>query len=144
MKSIHIRLIFFSLIILWCIGFSSAIFLGAGNSLVSNLFLKSLYSPVCHNLAEKSFFNLLVCSRCTGIYVGALLFSGISLLIKRLKPGFFIPALLFMLLDILLVNLNFYNYFRLISFSTGVLFGFTLFPYILSAIENSLSANETK
>jgi hypothetical protein len=43
-----------------------------------------------------------------------------------------------MLLDVILVNIGIYEYNKSISAFTGLLFGSTVFVYILSAIENLL------
>ncbi len=44
-----------------------------------------------------------------------------------------------MLIDVLGVLFNFYNYSLILALFTGVLFGSTAFIYILSVIENSFS-----
>lgn len=148
MNRIILRVIIFFLLLLWCVGFANPVFLDNGHSQLLHLVLSPFYSPVCHQHLEKTITsssgNFLVCSRCAGIYLGALIPAFIYLFIKEVKLFFLIPAVLIMLADIFLVNAGVYSYSKTVAISTGLFLGFTVFPYILSAIEKSLSENETK
>jgi uncharacterized membrane protein len=148
MKSRTLRIFLALLLLLWCTGFALPILVNEGFAAVSGLVLSGLYSPVCHQAAEKSFsaggLNFLVCARCTGIYTGALIISIIVLFVRPVKVKYLIPAALLMGADVLSVNAGLYNYSKIIAFSTGLLLGLSLFPYILSALEKSLSVNEIK
>jgi uncharacterized membrane protein len=108
-------------------------------------FQKQVFSPVCHQNHAKSFIcndlPLLVCARCTGIYAGVL-FSAFILIVYYKQFIFKTKYLMIlsapMLLDVLLLTINFYNYSKSLSALTGFLFGSAVFLYILSAIENLL------
>jgi uncharacterized membrane protein len=107
-----------------------------------------IYSTVCHQNSAKSFYcneNILfVCARCLGIYTGALILSTYILFHKKmikLKINYLIISGIPMLTDVVLVSIGFYQYSHLISFITGVLFGSTVFVYILSVFENSFLEN---
>jgi uncharacterized membrane protein len=130
--------------------FSAIWFLGVvspGFDLITSLypFQKQLYSTVCHQNTNKSFiFNgipFLVCARCTGIYTGttisALILIGFS---KNFvfKTKYLIIMTVPLLLDVIFLTFNFYSYNKYLSSFTGLLFGSSVFLYILSAIENLL------
>jgi uncharacterized membrane protein len=142
-KSIIIKSALFIFILIWCAGFSI-------NALSPNIyskaaapFLKLSYSHTCHQNSERTISvsgeNFLVCSRCTGIYAGALFISFI-LIFKRKK--FFISKKIFILsfvplaLDLLLYNLSIYDYQKSIAFATGFLSGSAAIIYISSILEN--------
>jgi len=148
MKHRKLRIVIFLLLLLWCAGFANALFAGLGYSGILNLMFDKVYSPVCHQDPSKSIITssgiFLVCSRCTGIYAGAFLLSFVYLFKKNIKPVFFLPAAILMGADVFFVNAGIYNYSKTAAFSTGLLFGLALFPYILHTIENSFSDNETK
>ncbi|MCJ7552984.1 MAG: DUF2085 domain-containing protein [Ignavibacteriaceae bacterium] len=104
------------------------------------------YSITCHQNPAKTFLcdsNLLfVCARCFGIYTGALLMSFVLLFYKKTFRLNLLPLIIAsvpMLIDVLGVLFNFYNYSLLLALLTGILFGSTSFIYILSVIENSFS-----
>lgn len=100
---------------------------------------------MCHQNTYKSFtcnnIPLLVCARCSGIYLGAFLISILVLIsnIKlNVKTKYLIMFSLPMLIDVILLSLRFYNCNKMISAFTGFLFGSVVFIYILSGIENLL------
>lgn len=106
--------------------------------------LKLLYSHVCHQTTDKSFFcnnnQFLVCSRCSGIYSAVLLTSFIILFINKhltAKTSYLVLFSIPMLLDVILYSIGIYEYSKSIAFITGLLFGSVVFLYILSGIENS-------
>jgi uncharacterized membrane protein len=112
-------------------------------------FLKMMYSTVCHQNTLKSFScnntTLLVCARCTGIYLGVLVTSFVILFTLRVLRIKTIYLLLFsfpMLADVILYSIGFYHYNKIIASITGFLFGSVVFLYILNAIENSLIKND--
>lgn len=109
--------------------------------------LNLCYSFVCHQNPAKTMsfdgLHLLVCSRCFGIYAGALFSSAVSLLIPVTRRSFpfkyFYLALIPMLMDIALYSLHVYNYSKIIAFFTGLLLGSTGFFYILNGIEEFIA-----
>lgn len=46
-----------------------------------------------------------------------------------------------MIIDVILIQIYIYEYSKAVALSTGILFGSTVFIYILSVIENSFSEN---
>jgi len=104
-------------------------------------FLKITYSHVCHQIPQKCMsvngFELLVCSRCFGIYTGILLASVISLFhflqIKQKTKLFFLSAAP-MLIDVICTTTGIYGYNKIFAFITGVIFGSIVFAYILNII----------
>lgn len=88
----------------------------------------------------------MVCARCSGIYLGALLSSLLSLVYFKQIEWNLTPLIILsvpMLADVLLVSLSVYPYSRIFSSITGILFGSIVFIYILSVIENTLYKSDT-
>jgi uncharacterized membrane protein len=86
----------------------------------------------------------MVCARCTGIYFGALLSSIAIILISNLYFKDLLPLIsisAFLLFDVILTSLGFYNYSIEISFITGILFGAILYIYILEILEKFFISN---
>lgn len=139
----YIRLIFFLALIIWTTGiFTPCLKI---NDSLFNLITHQFFSTVCHQDPDKSFLcgtdYLLVCSRCLGIYTGALITSFVMLFYKKnfrlnLRPLLF--ASLPMLTDVLAVSSVIYFYSFAAALLTGILFGSVSFIYILSVTENSL------
>ncbi len=77
MRARTLSLVFF--LVWWSGIFLAPVLQAAGGD---SLFLYKIYSQVCHQSPQRSFFllgeKLGVCSRCTGIYTGALFFSLLS------------------------------------------------------------------
>lgn len=145
----RIRFVFFGSLLLWTIGIFTPCF--KINSPLFNLITVQFYSTVCHQNPDKSFLcsksHLLVCNRCLGIYLGALIISLVLLFYKkkfRLNLFPLIFACTPMLIDVLAVSLNIYEYSFITALLTGILFGSVSFLYILSVIENSFSENTNR
>lgn len=139
-----VRIFIFLFLAIWFYGIISPCF----NFSITNAiypFQKQLYSTVCHQNINKTFtcnnLPFLVCARCTGIYVGALL-TALIIIIYSKKFSIGIKYLIFlsvpMLLDVILLTIGVFEYNKSVSAITGLLFGSTVFLYILSAIENLL------
>lgn len=102
--------------------------------------LKYNYSIVCHTQSDKLFtignFHTLVCSRCTGIYFGALIssFTIIFGFIKKVSTKLLLLSAVPMIIDIVLYSNSFYNYSKYIALFTGLLLGSVGFIYIHEAI----------
>ncbi len=102
--------------------------------------LNFFYGTVCHQLPAKTLFlfgkPLLVCARCTGIYLGAGLFfaAGVLLKFKRISL-LLIFALVFPLyLDVARLMLHISAYSKAIAFLTGGLFGFAVSDFFLTYV----------
>ena len=148
-KKKNIRALFFIAVLLWCLGFSSqSLFPNTAFAAVSYPIFKRVYGTVCHQLDIKTFnfmgHNLFVCARCTGIYLGALLTSFLSIIFfPKLKLGLKLlyAAILPVIFDVVMSSFNFYRYSKYIAFSTGLFFGSVVFLYILETVENYFSSN---
>jgi uncharacterized membrane protein len=99
-------------------------------------------SDICHQIGYKSFIinnlQFLVCARCTGIYSGAFTASTISLILENIFPKsikYLALASLPLLLDVIFTTLEIYPYYKVLSFSTGIVFGYAVFYYILTGFE---------
>ncbi len=83
----------------------------------------------------------MVCSRCTGIYFGTFISSLISIFYKHqfnLKTKYLYLLSIPMIVDVMSITFNFYDYNKFVSAFTGLLFGSAVFVYILGGIENLL------
>ena len=136
---------------LWCTGFLLPVLLPeiAGNNLFYQ-FLKLCYSHVCHQSEEATFYfngsHLLVCARCSGIYLGAFLVLIPLCLVNpnrelSLKPLIFFSAPL--IIDAFAVRLYIYSYSKINAFITGILFGSIMIIYIFDVLINSLNRADT-
>lgn len=139
-----IRFISLSIITIWVFGFIQPM-LGIIDNAVINYFLKRAYSLVCHQESYKLITHagaeMLVCSRCTGIYIGSLLAGLTTLLfaIPQIKTRILLFASIPIAADVLLNIIEYYDYSRLIAFSTGMILGITLYLFLMNEIENLFS-----
>ena len=144
-KLTAVKILLFILLLIWCAGIIfppvSPDFAG---KLVITQILNYTYSLVCHqtNSALEHFDNnhLLVCTRCTGLYFGALLFIILLIVkpfkVKRgLKPFFFLSTPL--IADAIAIRMGIYNYSATFTFITGFVCGAIIIIYIINALENS-------
>ncbi len=150
-QNIPLRFLFrFSIFIIALFWFLGLISPCLNNNFLHSIypFLKLGYSTVCHQSEAKSFTCgnnvFLVCVRCTGIYFSVLVTSFLTLFINiriKIKTKYLIILSIPMLADVIFYSIGLYSYNKIIAGLTGVLFGSTVFLYILSAIENSLYKN---
>ncbi|MCK5457600.1 MAG: DUF2085 domain-containing protein [Melioribacteraceae bacterium] len=101
-----------------------------------------LYSHVCHQQPEKVIsidgHNLLVCSRCTGIYLGSFVSSLILLfvpVIKISKIKYLVFATVPMLIDVILYSSGVYTYSKELALFSGILFGIAGIIYIYNGLQ---------
>lgn len=140
--ALKLKLIIFFLIAIWLFGIFILPFSKIFNQLIYLYpFLANLYSNVCHQEFEKTILinkhSLLVCSRCSGIYFGAFIFSLISFFIKKkfyLHKIMLPVTLLIVIIDVLLSTLGFVNYSKTSAFATGFLLGSISFIYFYNAL----------
>lgn len=137
-SSYVLKVILTLILLLWCAGiFYPFISANPSNHLIS-AFLNHTYSIVCHQVEHKLIYlngsSTFLCIRCTGIYVGAL-FMAVSLLMINFKTNISLLPLIIsstiILLDVIFVNTNLYNYISWIAFTSGFLFGAVIYIYIL-------------
>ena len=147
-KVAHIRRIsffrpaLFLILSIWCIGFSlNIIFPHSAEVLIFSPVLKKFYSSICHQDDLKTFSvsgeKLFVCIRCTRIYLGALVFSFISIFLKRIRISkkLFSAGLSAIIADVIIYNSGIFNYSKYFAFVTGFFFGSVAFLYILIILE---------
>ena len=136
-----LKVILALLLLLWCAG-SIYPFLAANNiNHFAAVFINHSYSIVCHQAEHKLFYldgsSTYLCTRCTGIYAGAL-FMAVSLLMINLKTNISIKPLIFtssiVLLDMIFVNAHLYNYTSWIAFTSGFLFGAVIYIYVFDVL----------
>jgi uncharacterized membrane protein len=136
------RIILFFILLFWCIGFMlKSIFPHSTEVLVFSPVLKKIYSSVCYQDELKTFTvsgeKLFVCIRCTGIYLGALIFSFISIFLKKIRMSkkLFLAGLSAVMADVVLYSSGIFSYSEYFAFVTGFFFGSVAFLYILIILE---------
>lgn len=148
-KNVLFRIILSLLLLSWCIGFAyPVVFRGSQSTAFLYPILNNIFGNVCHqNPAKVINFNsshFLVCSRCAGIYFGALAVSFLIVFVKRkfdLKNIHLFLAVIPMLTDIFLYSIGIYTYSKTTAFITGWLLGSVGFLYIFGSFENFLLKN---
>lgn len=142
--NIYIRILFTIISLLWLYLSVVPLFPELSSSIIFIFpYLQIIYSPVCHQEASKLICGdigcTFLCSRCTGIYTGAAIFSIITLIKKRI-PSLHIKYLFIasipIMLDVVLVSGGVYNYSKIVAFITGTIFGSTAFYYFYIGIQN--------
>ncbi|MBW9221625.1 DUF2085 domain-containing protein [Methanothermococcus sp. SCGC AD-155-C09] len=113
---------------------------------LSSLFIYSIYSQICHQMPERSYYifnhKMAVCARCFGIYTGILFGMIIYPFIKRLNnfktPNrwYLILALIPMGIDGTTQLIGLRESFNELRFITGFLGGFVSLFYILPIFIN--------
>lgn len=147
--NLKIRITLFLLITIWIFGIFIEFFIPLQNHLAYLFpFLDGIYSTVCHQepgkLIEINEHRTLVCTRCTGIYLGGLFSSFILLFvsIKILKnANLILAASIPMLIDVVLYSTSFYNYNKIVAFITGLLFGSIGIAYIYNGFKILVERN---
>jgi uncharacterized membrane protein len=89
---------------------------------------------------------MLVCARCAGIYFGALV-TGLGIFSLRkvqLNEKLLFITLLIVCSDVLLVAIGVYDYSKIISFTTGLLLGGSVYAYLMKEIETFFFTSKTK
>ncbi len=144
---LNVLLIRFSVLLIsgiWIFGFLSPILINLENPFTQFIF-ERIYSRVCHQDINKCVTvhnsSMLVCPRCTGIYLGAFLTGIIFLIIKSFRINLYsiIVMSLPLLLDVLFITTGIYPYTKSFAFITGLLFGGMLYFVTISELENYFS-----
>ena len=144
------KLFFFLLISLWVSGIFIEFLIPYFNNLsFSYPVLSRIYSTVCHQQVEKLIVfnnhNSLVCSRCTGIYIGGFISSFLMLFVSKLNiknAKILLLASFPMLIDVLLYSIGIYSYSKYFALITGFLFGFVGIVYIYNGFQILIEKNE--
>ncbi len=147
----NVRFALFVLILIWNLGnFIELLSLINHNFLFAYPILKPTYHLVCHQETAKLIHlfgtTTLLCSRCTGIYIGGLLGISALLFVKRklfLPTKFLLYSSIPMFIDVALVMLGVYSYSKIVAFLTGVLLGSIGIVYLTDLIEKFLIQNRS-
>lgn len=146
------RILLFLLLAFWTAGvFYNLLIILNDQFILFYPIIKKSYSLVCHQQHEKLFkifgVETLVCSRCTGIYLGMLITSFVSIFLP-IKKEHKIKLLLFfslpMFADVFLTSLGIYEYNHNLALATGLFFGSAGFLYFYSAVKNLLTETQTR
>ena len=130
------------LLLFWCLGILYSILFSQFQNKLAEFLFANLYSTVCHQQSAKCISigneQILVCARCTGIYFGALITAFSVFYLNKLKitEKLLLFVLLILCFDVLAVLIGIYNYSKIISFITGLLFGGTVYLYLMNELEN--------
>lgn len=136
------RTLLFVLMLFWFSGIWFECFVHVNEKLIYFYpFIKQSYSLVCHQdqkkIIEAGECRSLVCARCTGIYLSALVLSFVFLF-KQPKQNTPIKYFLFtgilMLADVIFSSVKVYGYSKTIALITGILFGSVLFIYFYNGL----------
>ncbi|MBK9099613.1 MAG: DUF2085 domain-containing protein [bacterium] len=126
---------------IWIIGFLTPILIRIDNPITNFLLIKS-YSNLCHQENEKCIVlinqSMLVCARCTGIYLGAFIAGLISLFKKSNEINFNKINIMSlpMFLDVFFSTIGIYKYSQTLAFITGLAFGGMIYMIVISELEN--------
>ena len=144
-RSYAVRIIFFFLLLLWMLCIFFPVLASSSQLIIFTPLLKKMFSNVCHQQNYKCITingsQLFVCSRCFGLYLGALIISFLSIFIRFNPNGLFkflLLSLAIMFADIFSYNIGLYSYSKYIASGTGIFSGSILFIYILNQIESHL------
>lgn len=145
-KKVILKILLLLLFLTWCIGFTyPALFKSSETAVYLYPIFNAIYGNICHQNIEKTiYFNgnhFLICSRCSGIYVGILITSFLFIFIQKkikLKNGYLYLSVVPILLDIIFYSLGVYPYSKSIAFITGWLLGSVGFLYIFGSFEKIL------
>ena len=137
-----VRIILFVMLLIWMAGIVFPVLTNSSRLMIFTPFIKKLYTNVCHQESYKCISingrQFLVCSRCFGLYFGALVASFLSLFIRLDPKGlfkYFLLSLIILFADIFSYNIGLYSYSKYIASVTGIFSGSILFIYILNQIE---------
>jgi len=153
------RIVFLTLLItvlvypLWLGGILLAPYLRSRSSPWASL-VYALYSPVCHQVTDRSLFcfgqPLTVCARCSGIYLGFLLGLGLFPLLRRRGTLALPSARAFLLVSapiVLDTAANFLGLWRTpgaLRLITGILWGTILPFYFIPGIADLFISRQKK
>ncbi|OYT40246.1 MAG: hypothetical protein B6U86_04400 [Candidatus Altiarchaeales archaeon ex4484_43] len=136
-----IYLLFLFPILILCLLIVAAPYLSSTGDIFTSNLIYLAFSITCHQLPERSFFlfdhKLAVCSRCTGIYFGALITTAIYPLFLKIDnkktPGkwLLILAIIPIASDGGIQLITSYESTNPIRFMTGAIFGCVLPVYLL-------------
>jgi uncharacterized membrane protein len=97
---------------------------------------------VCHQESDKCISiagqQMFVCARCAGIYFGAIIAATWFFFLKRVRitRKVLLASLAIILSDVFLVFSGVYDYTKGISLVTGILFGSTVYIYLMNELES--------
>jgi uncharacterized membrane protein len=105
-------------------------------SLYDNIF--NLFSGICHQIPERSFFifgyQMPLCARCTGIFLGSILFLMLFKRSSKKNLVFFLLLILPMGLNIFFEKYLGWESYNIWRFITGLLYAYAIPVILLSSI----------
>jgi uncharacterized membrane protein len=140
----------FTLLLFWCMGILYPFLFTHLNNAFFEFIFTNLYSTVCHQQSEKCISigsqQILVCSRCAGVYFGALIsaLAFFPLMQIEKENNILLIALLILCTDVLFVSIGIYDYSKSISFITGLMFGGAVYLYLINELEHFLFTSKNK
>lgn len=143
----------FGSLLLWMSGIFLAPFLKS-HSQTWNEFIYAVFSPVCHQISERSFFifgyPLAVCTRCLGIYAGCLLGMILYPIIQEFADTMIPKIRLFVLITSPIAIDTLGNFFSIwkttpwLRFTIGFIWGVILPFYFVSGLSDAWIRMKTK
>lgn len=130
---VHLKIIMIGICGALCVLILAPAFLAAHSYSFPAVLGYLLFSPICHQIPERSFqlcgYPLAVCHRCSGVYLG--LFIGFLLPLEKLlhfrspmrRKTFILCMCAPMVMDILFSSLGIWHNTPLSRFATGLIFG---------------------
>lgn len=131
-KQLHLKIFLLAVSLLWILFLSIHFFSNHFPALAPvMIYGKLLTGNICHQSPQKLLkigtAEALVCSRCFGIYTGALISAFLLLVIKYFNDKILLKFLYFsitlLLVDVFASTISIYDYTKTIAFSTGLFFG---------------------
>ena len=140
-KILILKLFIISLLTIWISGLLIPFIIDIKNPFVSYL-MNKIYSTVCHQENFKCIsyegHQILVCARCTGIYLGAFIAAIVELrfIFPELPLKLLFVSIIPVLFDVFLSTTGVYHYSKIIALCTGIVFGFVVYLFIIKELEN--------
>ncbi len=133
------KIFLFCFAVIWCLGLFTPLWVPEVYP-----FSKLFYSHICHQNPIKTFYifhkPLLVCARCTGIYVGALISSVLIFALRKsdINIKYLYLSSIPMLFDVVLCQIGITSYSKYTACLTGFIFGSVTFLYIWNGVAKLL------
>jgi len=141
-------------LVLWLAGIILTPILAASAMLLGRkiaAFMYFFYSPVCHQIADRSFwlngYPLPVCIRCLGFYLGGFFISLIYLFKNAVyfwRMRIYILLIAPTFLDFVFEKINLYTNFVGLRHLTGIMLGIAIFQLLLFSLSSDISKKHSK
>jgi len=141
-------------LVVWLVGIILTPMLAGSGMLLGKkiaAFMYFFYRPVCHQLAERSFwldgFTLAVCIRCFGFYLGGLFISLIHLFKNNVymwRMSIYILLIAPTFLDFVFEKINLYTNLVGLRQLTGLMLGIAIFQLFLLSLSSDFTKKRAK